>query len=149
MRSKTSSTIDKFKDEARDALKELIKSLLMGLLNLLFGTTKEKKPMATAPLDPDDEPQKDTAPQATMDKPKKDKKKATAKKTVDKMLKVENAFPVKENSYTKRMITDIGDGWFRVNYKSLGTGYVIETAVVLVRDDGSVHVEEHIHYDKE
>ncbi len=101
--------------------------------------------MPTAPTEPEDEPQKEEAPQATMDKPQKDKP-HKPKKKMDKMLAVENKFPVREASSVKRTIMDTRDGYFRVNYKAWGSGCVTETAVVQVKDDGEVIVHEHINY---
>lgn len=147
MQQNSSSAIEEAKGEAREAVLKLIKELLLAAVRKIFGI-KEKERMPTAPMEPEDQPQKEETPQATMDKPKKEKPHKPKKKR-NKMLAVENKFPVREASGVKRTIMDTHDGYFRVNYKAWVGGCVTETAVVEVKDDGTLIVHEHINYEKE
>ena len=56
---------------------------------------------------------------------------------------VSNAYPEKSSLNIRRSITPVGSDCFRVNFRSLGNGYVIETAFVEVTPGGEIVVEDY------
>lgn len=120
------------------------------IIHFLLGSkdpADEEDHVPQAPIEPEEaEPKPEKSRKATVEKPQKATKKKAAKKAKDKLLVVENAYPIREASATRRTITDTGDGYFRVNYKDRETGVVAETAYVQVKADGQLIVHDHTKY---
>jgi hypothetical protein len=150
MRQRLSSAIEEAKDEAKSSLRKIFKMLLEGLIYFLCGPKEDHMP-PTTPEEERPEDKQEEAQQAVMEEEPGEEEELTKthKKDNEKLLVVENAYPVRENSSVKRSITDVKDGYYRVNFKAWGTGLVTETAMVRVTDFGELIVIDYHNYEEE